>query len=263
MDLNLKDKVVMIAAASKGMGYATAMACAREGAIVSMGSRNRDAIEAAAEQIRQETGARVKAYTFDASDGKSIAQWAQATLDELGPISGLLVNAGGPPAGPFDSLSDDDWQSAFELTLLSAVRMIRAVVPSMRASGGGSILTITSSSVKEPIDILILSNVMRSGVTALSKSLSRQYGPDNIRFNTMLPGKIDTDRLRDTSMAQAEKAGIDFEAFYSEMAAQLPLGRFGEPDEVGKVCAFLLSDASSYITGVSLAVDGGMIKTVW
>ncbi|MBV1787964.1 SDR family oxidoreductase [Marinobacterium sp. D7] len=263
MDLKLKDQVVMIAAASKGMGYATALECAREGAIVSMASRDKDAIEAAAEMIRQETGAKVKAYSFDASDAQSIAQWAEDTLKDLGPVKGLLVNAGGPPTGQFDSFDDDDWQSAFELTLLSSVRMIRAVLPSMRASGGGSILAITSSSVKEPIDILILSNVMRSGVTALIKSLSQQLGAENIRLNTLIPGKIDTDRLRGTNQAQAQKKGISLEEHNAQMAAQLPMRRFGDADEVGRACAFLLSDAASYITGVSLAVDGGLIKTVW
>lgn len=263
MELNLKGKVVMVAAASKGMGYATALECAREGAIVSMASRDKDAIEAAAEEIRQETGAQVKAYTFDAKDGDSIAQWAEATLNELGPVKGLLVNAGGPPTGQFGSFSDEDWQSAFDLTLMSAVRMIRAVLPSMRASGGGSILAITSSSVKEPIDILLLSNVMRSGVTSLFKSLSQELGPDNIRFNTMIPGKIDTDRLRGTIKAQSAKRGISEEELSKNMSAQLPLQRFGTAEDAGKACAFLLSDASSYITGVSLAVDGGLIKTVW
>ncbi len=263
MDLNLKDKVIMVAAASKGMGYATALACAREGAIVSMASRDGDAIEAAAARIREETGAHVKAYVFDAADGDSIARWAAQTKRDLGPASGLLINAGGPPTGQFDSFSDADWQKAYELTLLSAVRMIRAVLPDMRAAGGGSILVITSSSVKEPIDILLLSNVMRSGVTALAKSLSQELGPDNIRVNTMLPGKIDTDRLRGTNAAQAQKRGVSVEEFNSEMASGIPLRRFGDAEETGRACAFLLSDAASYITGVSLAVDGGMIKTVW
>ncbi|MBS99507.1 MAG: 3-oxoacyl-ACP reductase [Oceanospirillaceae bacterium] len=263
MDLKLKDQVVMVAAASKGMGYSTALACAREGAIVSMASRNREAIEAAAEKIRNETGATVKAYVFDAADGASIKRWAEDTLSELGPVKGLLVNAGGPPTGQFEKFSDDDWQSAFELTLLSSIRMIRAVLPSMRKSGGGSILAITSSSVKEPIDILLLSNVMRSGVTALIKSLSQELGPDGIRLNTLIPGKIDTDRLRGTNSMQAQKRGVSLEEHNAQMQAGIPAQRFGDPDEVGNACAFLLSDAASYITGVSLAVDGGLIKTVW
>lgn len=263
MDLNLKDKVVMVAAASKGMGYATALACAREGARVSMASRDSDAIEAAAERIRQETGARVNAYVFDASNGDSIIRWARETRRDLGPVNSLLVNAGGPPTGQFGSFTDADWQQAFELTLLSAVRMIRAVLPDMRAAGGGSILVITSSSVKEPIDILLLSNVMRSGVTALAKSLAQELGPDNIRVNTLLPGKIDTDRLRGTNTAQAQKRGISVEELNHGLTSGIPLRRFGTAEETGSACAFLLSDAASYITGVSLAVDGGLIKTVW
>lgn len=263
MDLNLKDRVVMVAAASKGMGYATALQCAHEGAIVSMASRDWEAIETAAEQIRQQTGARVQAYVFDASDADSITRWVEDTERDLGPVRGLLVNAGGPPTGQFERFSDDDWQSAFELTLLSAIRLIRAVLPSMRSAGGGAILAITSSSVKEPIDILILSNVMRSGVTALLKSLSQELASDGIRVNNLIPGLIETERLIKTNELRAKNKGISVEEEKAQGQAVLPMGRYGQPDEIGKAAAFLLSDAASYITGVSLAVDGGKIKTVW
>ncbi|QSX34228.1 SDR family oxidoreductase [Shewanella avicenniae] len=263
MDLQLKGKTVMVAAASKGMGYAIALACAQEGARVSMASRDKQAIDAAAATIRAATGAEVHAYQFDAANADSIAQWVTATEQDLGAISGLVVNAGGPPAGDFLDFSDADWQSAFELTLMSAVRLIRAVLPSMQSLGAGSVLTITSSSVKEPIDILLLSNVMRSGVTALMKSLSQAYAGDNIRFNNLLPGLIDTDRLKTLNQKRAEALAISAEQVRQQQEAELPMGRYGTPAEFANAAVFLLSNAASYITGSTLAVDGGKIKTVW
>ena len=174
-----------------------------------------------------------------------------------------MVNAGGPPTGGFDDFTDQDWQDAFELTLLSSTRMIRAVLPSMRQQGGGSIVTVTSSSVKEPIDILLLSNVMRSGVTSLAKSLSTQLASEKIRVNNLVPGSINTARLRDNVRVQAEALGISFETRWQGRGGAVPLGRFGEPDEFGRAGAFLLSEAASYITGETLVVDGGAMKTVW
>ena len=196
MDLKLNGKVAMVAASSKGLGYGIAQALAQEGASISIGSRTEADIESAAEQLRKETGVSVLASVLDSSEPESIQQWANITLKEFGGVDKLLVNAGGPPTGKFEDFSDNDWQAAFELNLLSAVRMIRATLPSMRERGGGSILTVTSMSVKEPIDMLILSNVMRSGVTSLVKSLSVQLAPDNIRLNNLMPGRINTDRLR-------------------------------------------------------------------
>ena len=178
-------------------------------------------------------------------------------------MDGLVVNAAGPPTGGFDDFTDQDWQDAFELTLLSSTRMIRAVLPSMRQRGGGSIVTVTSSSVKEPIDILLLSNVMRSGVTSLAKSLSTQLASEKIRVNNLVPGSINTDRLRDNVRVQAEALGISFETRWQDRGGAVPLGRFGEPDEFGRAGAFLLSEAASYITGETLVVDGGAMKTVW
>ncbi|WP_428242537.1 SDR family oxidoreductase [Gynuella sp.] len=263
MDLQLKDKVIMVAAASQGMGYAIARQCALEGARVSMASRDKAAIEAAAETIRAESGAKVQAYQFDARDGSSIERWVADTIVDLGPVNGLLVNAGGPPTGQFESFDDNDWQAAFELTLMSAVRLIRAVLPSMKQAGGGSILTLTSSSVKEPIDVLILSNVMRSGVTSLVKSLSQQLAGDKIRVNNIIPGLIDTQRVQGMDQAVADKQGITREARKAQVEATLPWGRYGRPEEFANAATFLLSEAASYITGSSLTVDGGKMKTVW
>ena len=205
MDLKLNGKVAMVAASSKGLGYGIAQALAQEGASISIGSRTEADIESAAEQLRKETGVSVLASVLDSSEPESIQQWANITLKEFGGVDKLLVNAGGPPTGRFEDFSDNDWHAAFELNLLSAVRMIRAALPSMRERGGGSILTVTSMSVKEPIDMLILSNVMRSGVTSLVKSLSVQLAPDNIRLNNLMPGRINTDRLRSLDGLSSEK----------------------------------------------------------
>jgi 3-oxoacyl-[acyl-carrier protein] reductase len=263
MDLGLSGKVIMVAAASKGLGFGIAQAVAQEKAKVAIASRTASDIEAAAARLRQETGSDVRGYVFDARDGASIQQWADAVTADFGGIDGLVVNAGGPPAGGFDNFGDDDWQAAFELTLLSSVRMIRAVLPSMRARGGGAILTITSSSVKEPIDILLLSNVMRSGVVSLVKSLSRELAGEKIRVNNLVPGRIDTDRVRWLDTAVAQQKGIEPEKVKAANEALIPWGRYGTIEEFGAAGAFLLSEKASYITGETLIVDGGTMKTVW
>lgn len=263
MDLQLQGKTVMVAAASRGIGYAIAQQCAWEGARLSIASRDPQAIEQAAARLRQETGAVVKGYVFDASDAESITRWATSTETELGPVSGLVVNAGGPPPGQFEQFDDADWQRAFELTLMSAVRLIRAVLPMMQQQGSGSVVTVTSSSVKEPIDILLLSNVMRSGVTSLVKSLSQQYAADNIRFNNLMPGLINTDRLGKLDEQRARERGLSVAQVRQQQEMQLPMHRYGEPDEFAHAAAFLLSPMASYISGVSLAIDGGKMKTVW
>ncbi|KEQ17479.1 SDR family oxidoreductase [Endozoicomonas numazuensis] len=259
MDLNLKEKVFMVAGASTGLGYAIASRLAAEGAQVSIASRSEDRIAQAASTISSETGAEVRGYIFDAKDGDSIQHWVNNTLNDFGKIDGLLVNAGGPTPGFFEELEDNDWQAAFEQTLLSSVRMIRAALPALKVQGG-SIVTLTSSAIKEPIDILLLSNVMRSGVASLVKSLSVELAEDNIRINNLIPGSIHTDRIdalntflagrRETSAAKVQQAA----------ESTIPMGRYGKPDEFANAAAFLLSDAASYITGTSLTVDGGKMK---
>ncbi|HCY12215.1 MAG TPA: 3-oxoacyl-ACP reductase [Gammaproteobacteria bacterium] len=263
MDLGLAGKRIMVAAASRGLGYGIARQLALAGARVSIAAPTEPAIHQAAERLAEESGAEVVSFAFDARDRESILRWRDGTLERLGGIDGLVINAGGPPAGCFDDFDDAEWQAAFDLTLLSAVRMIRAVLPSMRRGGGGSIVTVTSSSVKEPIDVLLLSNVMRSGVVSLAKSLSQQLAPEGIRVNNLVPGSINTDRLKALVGARAEALDRTFEDVWAERSAAIPLGRFGEADEFGRAGAFLLSDAASYITGETLVVDGGAMKTVW
>ncbi len=263
MDLGLKGKVAMVAASSKGLGFGIAQELAREGASVSLGSRSAEPIAAAARHLRESTGAATLGTVLDAADPASIENWFAQTQQQFGGVDLLVVNAGGPPAGSFDRFTDDDWQAAFELNLLSAVRMIRGALPSMRERGGGSILTVTSSSVKEPIDVLLLSNVMRSGVTSLVKSLSHQLAPEGIRINNLMPGRIDTDRVRSLDQARANAQGIPVAEVQARSAATIPTGRYGTIEEFGRAGAFLLSEAASYLTGSTIAVDGGLIKTVW
>ena len=238
-------------------------ALSQEGAKVSIASRTSKDILKAAQYLENETGNPVLGTVFDATNNLSISNWVKATCDRFGGVDGLVVNAGGPPVGFFDDFDDQAWQAAFELTLLSAVRMIRAVLPCMRKRGGGAVLTLTSSSVKEPIDVLLLSNVMRSGVTSLAKSLSQQLAKEHIRVNNLVPGRIDTDRVRSLDKQAAAVKGMDPAAEKTAQERQLPLGRYGTIDEFGKAAAFLLSEAASYVTGETFIIDGGSMKTVW
>ncbi len=252
----------MVAASSKGLGFGIAQELARNGAAVCIASRNREHVEAAAQKLREATSAAVLASVFDASDAGSIKAWVDEAAQAFERIDGLVVNAGGPPPGNFDDFSDDDWHSAYNLTLMSAVRLIRGVLPHMRSGGGGSILTVTSMSVKEPINGLLLSNVFRSGVASLVKSLANELADENIRVNNLIPGRFDTDRVKTLDNNLSEKQGIPVEQVKQQHESGIPLGRYGTIEEFGKAGAFLLSDAASYITGASLVVDGGLIKGI-
>ena len=188
--------------------------------------------------------------------------WMKLCQNTTG-LMGLLINAGGPPKGMFEELDEKAWQDAFELTLMSAVRLIKEVIGPMKQNQGGSILTVTSTAVKEPIDVLLLSNVFRSGVTSLVKSLSADLAKYNIRVNNLIPGRINTERLKTLDTMVAQKKGVTVEEIQAATYQQIALGRYGTIDEFGKAGAFLLSDAASYITGASLVIDGGLTKTVW
>lgn len=262
MELGLKDKVILVAGGSKGLGYAIAKACAIDGAKVAIASRDQANVGAAVSRLKGEIGAAAMGASVDMSRADDITAWVDAAIAQFGRIDGVVVNAGGPPPGMFDQLDDAKWQSAFELTLMSAVRLIRAVLPYMRAQKKGAILTLTSSSIKEPIDFLLLSNVLRSGVNSLAKSLSRQLAPEGIRVNNLVPGLIATDRMIALDSAQATAKNISFAEQRAMGEKLIPIGRYGEPDEFGKAGAFLLSDAASYITGSTLVVDGGTMKSI-
>jgi 3-oxoacyl-[acyl-carrier protein] reductase len=262
MDLGLKGKVAMVAGASRGLGYAVARGLAAEGASVSLSSRNADAIAAAAATIARETGSLTLAHAVDVSSADAIQAWFEATTAKFGGVDLLFVNAGGPPAGASLSFDDAAWQSAFELLVLSSVRMVRLAVPSMKARGGGAIVVSTSAAVKEPIPNLALSNVVRSAVSALSKTLANELAADNIRVNHLLPGRIDTDRIRELDSIRGRATGTSADDVKASHSKVIPLGRYGTPEEFGSAAVFLFSDAARYITGASLQVDGGLIKAV-
>lgn len=261
MDLGLKGKVALVAAASKGLGFGVARALAAEGAKVSICSRNAAEIEAAAQKLRDETGAEVIANACDVTKPADIQTWIDQTVAHWGDtIDALLVNAGGPPGGLLIEFSDEQWQAAFELTLLSSVRMIRATLPHM--TNGGSILTVTSSSIKEPVERLGLSTVMRSGVAGMVKTLADELAPKQIRVNNLIPGRIDTDRVAALDQAAANRSGQSFEEVRASSISKIPLKRLGTIDDFGAAGAFLLSPAAAYITGATLRVDGGAMRSI-
>lgn len=264
MKLGVENKHYLIAAGSKGLGRAVAEVLCAEGAHVCIGSREEAHVRDTVDTLNalDSTGTAIGCQ-LDASDADSIQQWHAYGVAKWGQVDGLLVNAGGPPPGGFDEFSEQDWQQAFELTLMSAVRMIRLVLPDMKERRSGSIVTVTSMTVKEPVPGMLLSNVMRSGVTSLVKSIASECGPFGIRVNNLMPGRIFTDRIVQLEQATAARTGKSVETVRAEAEAAIPLGRAGQPEEFGRAGAFLLSDASSYINGASLAVDGGLMKTVW
>ena len=261
MDLGLKGKVAVVAGASRGLGYAVARGLAAEGAQVSISARSEGAIADAAARITKETGSAALATAVDVKSADSLTAWHQRTIEKFGGVDLLFVNAGGPPAGSALSFDDGAWQGAFELLVLSAVRMVRQAVPSMKARGGGAIVVSTSSAVKEPIPNLALSNVVRSSVAALSKTLANELAADGIRVNHLLPGRIDTDRVRELDVIRGKAANSSPDEVRASYSKMIPLGRYGEPAEFGAAAVFLFSDAARYITGASLQVDGGLIRS--
>lgn len=262
MDLGLKGKVAIVAAASQGMGRAAALALGREGCRLAICARNAGPLEAAAAAIRGETGAEVVTAAADVARAEDVSRFVAKAQEAYGGVDLLLANAGGPPTGTFDAVTEAQWDHTYQLTLMSAVRLVRACLPSMRSRGGGSIVVNTSFTVKQPADNFLLSNSMRGAVVGLVKTLARELAVDRIRVNAVVPGWIATDRMTEVFRVRAERAGKTLEDEAMHEVAQIPMGRLGRPEEVADLITFLLSERASYITGAVIQIDGGFYRGV-
>lgn len=261
MDLGLRGKVAVVAASSKGLGRATAMTLAREGALVTINGRDAGRLDTTAREIRDETGADVLQVVSDLADPEASSALIEETVRQRGGLDILVCNAGGPPPGNFASFPDDQpWLDAVNLNLMSTLRMSRAALPHLEARGGGSITNIVSISVKQPIPNLILSNTARAAVVGLAKTLATEVAGRNIRVNSVCPGSILTDRIRSISEQESAGSGEDVDAILKREGDAIPMGRHGTPEEFANVVAFLASPAAAYVTGVTIQVDGGSYR---
>ena len=260
MEFGLKNKSALVMASSSGLGKAIAMELTREGANVMLFSPFEDQLKEAQADIEKETGKKPEYFVGSITSADDIKTLVETTVEKCGPIYALVNNTGGPKPGVFDIFSDKDWQDAYELCLLSYIRTIREVLPHMRANGGGRIVCSTSSSVKAVLDNLILSNTFRMGVVGLAKTLSQELGKDNILINVIGPGRIGTARIDQLDAMRAQKVGVTVEDIQNETFKTIPLGRYGRPDEYGRLAAFLCSEANTFITGQTILLDGGMVK---
>src|SRR5688572_20834365 len=256
MDLGLRGKVALVTGASKGMGKACAMGLAAEGARVAMCARNEGDLKAAVEEVKATTKAEVMGLATDVTKIDQVRALVGRVKETFGSPDILIANCGGPPRGFFDDFDDAAWQGAVEVSLLSTVRLIREVLPGMRAKKWGRILTIQSVSVKQPLSDLLLSNAVRPGVHGMMKTLALQLASDNILVNTLCPGRILTDRL----LGGLKASGLSREEYLARQSADIPMGRVGTAEEFASVAVFLASERASYVTGVAVQVDGGLVR---
>jgi 3-oxoacyl-[acyl-carrier protein] reductase len=262
MDLGLKGRVAIVAAASKGLGRAVAEEFAREGCEVAICARSAENLAQAGESIRKATGREVMREALDVTRYDAVRDFVAAVEKRFGRVDICVTNAGGPPSKKFLDISIEEWRAAVDLTLMSAVYFAREVLPRMQKRRWGRLLTITSVSVKEPIEGLLLSNSIRTAVTGLARTLANEFGPDGITVNNICPGYTLTERLDELAAAQAKQTGVAREKIYERWASLVPLGRLGKPEEFAALAAFLASERASYINGVSVAVDGGRVKSL-
>jgi len=262
MDLGLKGKVALVAAASRGLGRAVAEELAAEGASLVLCARGAESLTEACDRIERTTGASVVGVTGDVSSSSDVSRIVGAALERFGRVDILVTNAGGPPAGTFERLSRQDWEAATRLTLTSVLELTRAVLPGMRERGWGRILNITSIAVRQPVDNLMLSNSLRAAVTGFARTLANEVAADGITVNNLLPGYTRTERIEELARAAAEREGIDEAEARSRWETEIPMRRLGEPREFAALAAFLASERASYITGTSITVDGGWVRSL-
>jgi 3-oxoacyl-[acyl-carrier protein] reductase len=260
MDLGLEGRVALVAASSQGLGKAVAFGLAREGAKLALCSRNASAVEAVAQAIRKETGSEVYAAAADVTREDEVRRFVTQTNARFDRIDICVTNAGGPPAKQFDATTVEDWRRAIDLNLMSTLFLAREVLPGMRDRGWGRLITITSLTVKQPVDNLILSNSVRAAVAGLVKSLSNEYASRNVLVNNVCPGYTATDRLRELSSTLAKSGGVPESEIERRWTSQIPMGRLGKPEEFADAVVFLASQRASYITGQSLLIDGGFAR---
>ena len=260
MDLGIKDRVAIVAASSKGLGKASALGLAKEGVKLTICSRDKDTLQKTADEIASQTGADVLAITCDVSKTDEIKNVVKETINKYSKVDILINNAGGPPVGAFLDFSLQDWRKAIELNLFSAITFNNEVIPCMKENKWGRIVNITSMSVKQPIDGLILSNTVRAGIAGLAKTISNEFAPYNILVNNVCPGRIYTDRIKQLAEQRAKRDKTSFDEAISAMENDIPVGRIGRPEELANLIVFLASERASYITGTTIQVDGGLIK---
>ena len=259
MNLGLRDRVAVVAASSQGIGKATALVFAREGARVVMNGRRQAVLEQAAREVATATGTDVATVTGDLRADAVCRRLIETAMDRFGAVHALVTNAGGPPAGGFETLTDGDWLDAVDLELLSVIRLVRAALPSLRTTSG-TIVNVSSISVKEPVPGLALSSSIRPGVIGLAKGLADDLARDGVRVNSVAPGHVWTPRQEYLTSVRAGESGDSVERVKERAAAAIPLGRYGTPEEVANLIVFLSSSVSSYITGTTILVDGGLYR---
>jgi 3-oxoacyl-[acyl-carrier protein] reductase len=262
VDLGLRGKVALVAASSQGLGRAVARELASEGAGVVMCARGEDRLAEAARAVASETGARVVPVAADVSKTGDVKRLCEAALAAFGRVDVLVTNSGGPPPGSFESTGPEAWQAAVDVLLTSAVEMIRGVLPGMKERRFGRILNVTSITVKQPIQNLILSNALRAAVTGMARTLASEVAAHGITVNNLLPGYTRTERLTELAQVAARRDGTTAADFYARLEEEIPARRLGEPRELAALCAFLASERAGYITGQSIAVDGGWIRSL-
>jgi 3-oxoacyl-[acyl-carrier protein] reductase len=260
MNLLLENKIVLVTGASKGLGYAAALQFSREKATVIINSRDNERLAQAAKTITNETGFPVIHHAGDITKPETVTGLLALINTQFGKLDVLVCNAGGPPAGAFESFDDAQWQLAIDLSLMSQVRLIREALPLLRKSDTASVVTVTSVSIKQPIENLILSNSVRAATAAMTKSLAIEYGTENIRFNSILPGWTKTERVENLMLTRVKQNNSTMEEELAKQAASIPMKRMGEPHEFSNALVFLASPAASYISGVMLTVDGGFYR---